>query len=63
MFEISPHLAVGAFIQRLEEAGVKVNPRGGRMFRAVTHRMVSSADIDEALTHIEAVCCKTKQND
>jgi threonine aldolase len=58
MFELSPELPAGDFNQRLEASGVKVNPRGGNLFRAVTHRMISSADIDEALTRMASVCRK-----
>jgi threonine aldolase len=56
MFHVSPPLSPVEFIEALDKAGVKVGLRDGRPFRAVTHRMVSSSDIDEALTRIEAVC-------
>jgi len=56
MFELSPELSVLEFMEGLKKAGVKVGLRDGRPFRAVTHRMISSSDIDEALTRIEAVC-------
>ena len=56
MFELSPELSVLEFMEGLKKAGVKVGLRDGRPFRAVTHRMISSPDIDEALTRIEAVC-------
>ena len=56
MFDLSPELSVAGFFEGLERAGVKVGLRDGRPFRAVTHRMVSSSDIDEALTRTEAVC-------
>lgn len=55
MFEISPEISAREFMEDLEEAGVKVGWRNGRPFRAVTHCMVSSADIDEALIRIETV--------
>jgi len=42
-------------VEGLEKAGVKVGFRDGGPFRAVTHCMVSSSDIDEALTRIETV--------
>jgi threonine aldolase len=58
MFNLSSGLSVAKFIEGLEMAGVKVGSRGGNLFRAVTHRMVSSADIDEALTRLETVCQK-----
>jgi len=65
MFDLSPELSVAEFFESLERAGVKVGLRDGRPFRAVTHRMVSSSDIDEALTRIEAVCrrlrCRTSE--
>jgi threonine aldolase len=58
MFHISPEWSVVEFIEGLEKAGVKVGLRDGRPFRAVTHCMVSSSDIEEALTRIETVCRK-----
>lgn len=65
MFDLSPELSVAEFFKSLERAGVKVGLRDGRPFRAVTHRMVSSSDIDEALIRIEAVCrrlrCRTSE--
>ena len=56
MFELSPELPVAEFAAGLERAGVKVGLRGGNLFRAVTHRMVSSADVDEAVVRIKKVC-------
>lgn len=56
MFHLLPELSVVKFVEGLEKAGVKIGLRDGRPFRAVTHRMVSSSDVDEALTRIEAVC-------
>ena len=56
MFDLSPELPVGEFIEGLEKVGVKVGSRGGKLFRAVTHRMVSSSDVDEAVTRIGIVC-------
>jgi len=56
MFDLSPELSATEFFEGLERAGVKVGFRDGGPFRAVTHCMVSSSDIDEALTRIEAVC-------
>jgi threonine aldolase len=61
MFHLSPELSSVEFIEGLERAGVKVGLRDGRPFRAVTHRMVSSSDIDEALTRIEAVCRRLRR--
>ena len=56
MFELSPELSVVRFREGLVKAGVKIGLRDGRPFRAVTHRMISSSDIDEVLTRIQAVC-------
>lgn len=56
MFRLSSELSVDGFVEGLQRAGVKIGLRDGRPFRAVTHRMVSSSDIDEALTRIESVC-------
>jgi threonine aldolase len=56
MFDLSPELSATDFFKGLERAGVKVGFRDGGPFRVVTHCMVSSSDIDEALTRIEAVC-------
>ena len=58
LFTLSPELSVSEFNNGLEKAGVKLSPRGGNLFRAVTHRMVSSLDIDEALARIKTVCRK-----
>jgi threonine aldolase len=58
MFDISTQFSISDFIQGLEGAGVKIGARGGRMFRAVTHRMVSFSDVDEAVMRIETVCRK-----
>ena len=61
MFQLSPELSAREFMEGLEEAGVKVGLRNGRPFRAVTHCMVSSSDIDEALTRIETVCRRLRR--
>jgi threonine aldolase len=51
------------FVQRLNERGVKLLYRSGRWVRAVTHRMVSSADIDEALNRIELMVRELSQKE
>ncbi len=56
LFYVSTELSSGEFTESLEKAGVKVVTLGSDLFRAVTHRMVSSSDIDEAQTRIEGVC-------
>jgi threonine aldolase len=56
MFDLSPELSATELFEGLERAGVKVGFRDGGPFRAVTHCMVLSSDIDEALIRIETVC-------
>jgi threonine aldolase len=56
MFALSPELSTTEFIEALLKSGVKVSSRGGNLFRAVTHRMISSSDIDEAITLIKTAC-------
>lgn len=52
----SPAAILGhEFVQRTDVQGVKLLHRGGRKVRAVTHRMVEAADVDEALNRIELV--------
>ncbi len=53
-FESPPAMTGPEFIQQTTAQGVRVINRGGRMVRAVTHRMVSAADIDEALERIDS---------
>ena len=52
----SPGIIPGPeFTQRMDAQGVRLLPRGGQKIRAVTHRMVGTADVDEALERIEFV--------
>jgi threonine aldolase len=57
MFESLLSASGPEFTQEMNNRGVKVGYRGGQRFRAVTHRMVSAEDIDEALNRIE-VCAR-----
>ena len=43
------------FIQRMLAHNVKFSYLGGRIVRAVTHRLIGEADIDEALNRIETL--------
>jgi len=52
IFESPAIMSGPEFIQEMNARGVKMSNRGGRVVRAVTHRMISSADIDEALKRI-----------
>jgi threonine aldolase len=61
MFHLSPELSTEEFIGSLDKVGVKIGLRDGRPFRAVTNRMVSSPDIDDALSRIETVCRRLHQ--
>jgi threonine aldolase len=61
MFHLSPELSVVEFVEGLDRAGVKIGLRDGHPFRAVTHCMISSTDIDEALTRIDAICRRLRR--
>jgi threonine aldolase len=53
MFETPLAISAPDFMQQMNTRGVKLHHRGGNRYRAVTHRMISSDDIDEALSRIE----------
>jgi threonine aldolase len=53
VFESPLAISGDEFLERVNGRGIKLNSRGGRKFRAVTHRMVSRTDINEALNRIE----------
>lgn len=53
VFELSSIITGDEFIKRMGERGVKFTSRGGQVVRAVTHRMISTEDINEALERIE----------
>ncbi len=57
MFELSASVTAAEFSQQTNAHNVRFGSRGGQKFRAVTHRMISAADIDAALNRIE-VCMK-----
>jgi threonine aldolase len=61
MFHLSPELSVVEFVEGLDRAEVKIGLRDGHPFRAVTHCMVSSTDIDEAVTRIDAICRRLRR--
>ena len=52
MFESPTDISASEFMQQLDMRGIRFGYRGGLRFRAVTHRMVNEADIDEALERI-----------
>jgi threonine aldolase len=53
IFEPPNTISAVEFIQRMGARGVRFSYLGGRKVRAVTHRMVNNANIDEALNRIE----------
>lgn len=53
IFETPESVASGDFLNQMNTRGVKFNHRGDNRYRAVTHRMVTGDDIDEALSCIE----------
>jgi len=53
VFEPQTAFTAPEFIQRMAARGVKFTYLGGRKVRAVTHRMISTADVDETLNRIE----------
>ncbi|UCD08375.1 MAG: low-specificity L-threonine aldolase [Dehalococcoidales bacterium] len=58
MFSLESDLSPKRLIDDLKEAGIRVGSRGGSQFRAVTHQEISSSDIDEVLSRVEAICQK-----
>ena len=51
-FDVPSKTTSDEFVQQMRARGVKFNSRVGRRVRAVTHRMISEADVDEALESI-----------
>jgi threonine aldolase len=60
-FDLLPEISGAIFTAELNNVGVKVGNRGRNLFRAVTHRMVSEKDIDEAVVKIAGVCKKLQR--
>lgn len=56
MFDLSADLSGSEFLAKLAAVNVKFDEMGGNRFRAVTNRMVSAADVDEALDRVKLVC-------
>jgi threonine aldolase len=56
MFDLSVDLSSPKFMEGLQKAGVKIGSRGRNLFRAVTHRMISAADVDESVSRISKIC-------
>jgi len=54
IFEPPPSISATEFIQKMTQRGVRFSILDERTVRALTHRMVSEADIDEALNRIES---------
>jgi threonine aldolase len=58
-FELPNSIPTHKFIKQMTECGVKLSILGERKIRAVTHRMISSTDIDEALGRIKLLIKET----
>ncbi len=56
MFDLNARLDGTRFNESLVKKGVKIGSRGMNSFRAVTHREISTSNVDEALECIESVC-------
>jgi threonine aldolase len=52
MFNAPPGIEGSELIRRADSRGVKMVHRGGQQIRAVTHRMVTASDIDDAVERI-----------
>ncbi|MFC1899014.1 low-specificity L-threonine aldolase [Chloroflexota bacterium] len=52
MFQSPADIPPVKFLEEMNKHCVKFIPRGGHNFRAVTHRMIDEADIDEALRRV-----------
>ena len=55
LFDTVESISTPEFVRKIGSVGVKMMYRGGQSVRAVTNRMVSTADIDEALSRIELI--------
>ena len=53
MFEVPPEVPGAEFARRAESRSVRLSYRGNQQFRAVTHRMITTTDIDEALERMK----------
>lgn len=59
MFESFPTVSGPEFAHQMETLGVRLSYRGGRKFRAVTHRMIDASDVDEACNRIRLYAKET----
>lgn len=57
-YEFTPVVSGADFLQKLAAGGVKFLHHGGQRVRAVTNRMVSAEDVDEALQRVERLMNK-----
>lgn len=51
-FDTPSKITADGFVQQMSTRGIKFSSRGGQRVRAVTHRMISEADVDGALEQI-----------
>jgi threonine aldolase len=52
MFEVGSLVPGAEFLSEMDTRGVRLSHRGGQRFRAVTHRMIGSDQVDAALDRI-----------
>jgi threonine aldolase len=61
MFGLPDDVPAVAFVDRLEEKGIRLNYADGPRVRAVTHRMVGPEDIDRAVEMMGEVAAELRQ--
>ena len=57
-FDVPSKTTADKFAQQMRARGVKFNSRGRQSIRAVTHRMISEADVDKSLELIGSLIKK-----
>lgn len=57
-FDTPSKITANEFVQQMGARGVKFISRGGQRVRAVTHRMISEADVDEVIERISLLIKK-----
>ncbi len=61
MFEVAPGIPGAELLRAAGARGVKLSHRGGQLFRVVTHRMISTDDVDEAVRIVDACANEVKK--
>ena len=55
IFKPPKSIPIPEFIEQMTQRGVRFSMLDGHKVRAITHRMISTADIDEALNRIDSL--------